>query len=141
MPFPNPGLGRGFLWAVFRCRAQSVYFGAAYSAQQIFQCLCDEQGYTGGYKRKTIHFEDLKEFINCYQPGNRHERKVTWDAETNPEGRWRSYSYEELIARDKTSLADLDNLPEPEVLAEEIIDNIEAGLNSFREVAASLTAK
>jgi type I restriction enzyme M protein len=38
------------------------------------------------------------------------------------------------------SLADLDNLPVPEELAEEIIENIEAGLNSFREVAASLNS-
>jgi len=52
------------------------------------------------------------------------------------------------VARDKTSLdifwlkdkslADLDNLPEPEVLAEEIVQNIEAALNSFREVASGL---
>ena len=52
------------------------------------------------------------------------------------------------MARDKTSLdifwlkdkslADLDNLPEPEVLAEEIIQNLEAGLTSFQEVLASL---
>ena len=102
-------------------------------------------------KRKTMRIDDLKEFIDCYNPGKRHKRKATWDAEKNPEGRWRSYSYSELIARDKTSLdlfwlkdkslADLDNLPEPEVLAEEIIDNIEAGLNSFRTVAGSLNNK
>ena len=36
------------------------------------------------------------------------------------------------------SLADLDNLPEPDVLAGEIIENLEAGLNSFREIAATL---
>lgn len=36
------------------------------------------------------------------------------------------------------SLADLDNLPEPDELALEIIDNLEAGLNSFREIAAAL---
>jgi type I restriction enzyme M protein len=63
-------------------------------------------------------------------------------------GRWRKFTYDELIARDKTSLdlfwlkddslADLDNLPEPMDLAEEIIDNIEAGLFSFRAVAAAL---
>ena len=57
----------------------------------------------------------------------------------------------ELIARDKTSLdlfwlkdkslADLDNLPEPEILAEEIIDNIESGLANFRAVAAKLAIK
>jgi len=36
------------------------------------------------------------------------------------------------------SLADLDNLPEPDELALEIIDNLEARLNSFREIAAAL---
>jgi len=36
------------------------------------------------------------------------------------------------------SLTDLDNLPEPDELAEEIIENLEAGLNSFREVLAGL---
>jgi len=36
------------------------------------------------------------------------------------------------------SLADLDNLPEPDELAGEIIDNLEAGLNSFREIAGAL---
>ena len=99
-------------------------------------------------KRKPLRLEDLREFIGCYNPANRHKRKETWDAEKNPEGRWRKYSYDELVARDKTSLdlfwlkddslADLDNLPEPADLAEEIIDNIEAGLNSFRAVAAAL---
>ena len=66
----------------------------------------------------------------------------------NPEGRWRKFAYEQVIARDKTSLdifwlkdkslADLDNLPEPEELAGEIIENLEAGLESFRAIAAAL---
>ena len=52
------------------------------------------------------------------------------------------------MARDKTSLdifwlkdkslADLDNLPDPEDLVEEIVENIEAGLNSFRKIALRL---
>jgi type I restriction enzyme M protein len=99
-------------------------------------------------KKKPMQFEDLQEFIACYNPENRYDRKETWNAETNPEGRWRKFTYNELIARDKTSLdifwlkdkslTDLDNLPEPEVLATEIIENLEAGLNSFREVLAVL---
>ena len=101
-------------------------------------------------KRKPLRKEDLKEFVDCYKPGNRHKRQETWNAESNPEGRWRKFSYEELIARDKTSLdtfwlkddslTDLDNLPEPEVLADEIIQNIEAGLASFRAVAGTLAS-
>ena len=88
------------------------------------------------------------DFIECYNPKNRHKRKATWDAGKNPEGRWRKYTYEELTARDKTSLdvfwlrdkslTDLDNLPEPDQLAGEIIENLEAGLNSFRAVLRSL---
>ena len=99
-------------------------------------------------KKKPMRLEHLQEFIACYNPQNRHDRKESWKPETIPQGRWRQYDYKEILARDKTSLdifwlkdkslADLDNLPDPENLAEEIIENIEAGLNSFREIASSL---
>jgi type I restriction enzyme M protein len=99
-------------------------------------------------KRKPLRLEDLREFITCYNPENRHKRTATWHPEKNPTGRWRKFSHAELVARDKTSLdlfwlkddslTDLDNLPEPEVLADSIIENIEAGLASFRTVAAAL---
>ena len=95
-----------------------------------------------------MRFEDLQDFVACYNPLNRHKRKEIWNEKSNLEGRWRKFSYEQIIARDKTSLdifwlkdkslADLDNLPEPDVLAGEIIENLEAGLNSFREIAATL---
>lgn len=98
-------------------------------------------------KKKPMTFDHLTDFIECYNPANRNEREETW-SEENPEGRWRKYSYEELTNRDKTSLdvfwlkdkslTDLDNLPDPDVLASEIIENLEAGLASFREVAANL---
>ncbi|NTW73181.1 MAG: SAM-dependent DNA methyltransferase, partial [Eubacteriaceae bacterium] len=90
---------------------------------------------------------DLQEFVDCYNPGNRHKRKETWSSE-NPEGRWRKYTYGEIVARDKTnldifwlkdkSLADLDNLPDPDLLAGEIIENLEAGLASFQEILGVL---
>ena len=101
-------------------------------------------------KKKPMRLEHLQDFINCYKPHNRRTRKQTWNAKANPEGRWRKYDYKDIVARDKTSLdifwlkdkslADLENLPDPEELAEEIIENIEAGLNSFREIALSLNA-
>jgi type I restriction enzyme M protein len=94
-------------------------------------------------KKNPLSLEDLKEFIQLYNPNNRHKRKETWSEKT-PEGRWRKFTYDEIIARDKTnldifwlkdkSLADLDNLPDPDILATEIIDNIEASLNSFKEI-------
>lgn len=99
-------------------------------------------------KKNTMRFDDLAEFIKCYNPQNRHKRKATWDEAKNPEGRWRRFTYDELIARDKTSLdifwlkdkslTDLDNLPEPDVLAQDIIENLEAGLDSFRRVLVGL---
>jgi type I restriction enzyme M protein len=99
-------------------------------------------------KKKPLGFADLAEFVQCYHPTNRHQRTPSWDGANNPEGRWRSYGYQELIARDKTSLdlfwlkdkslTDLDNLPEPDDLAEEIIENLEAGLDSFRQVLTGL---
>ncbi len=60
----------------------------------------------------------------------------------------RKFTYDEIIARDKTnldifwlkdkSLADLDSLPDPDILANEIIENIEAGLESFKEIMATI---
>ena len=71
------------------------------------------------------------------------QRVETW-SEENPEGRWRKFTYDEVIARDKTnldifwlkdkSLTDLDNLPEPDDIAAEIIDNLEEGLNYFKKL-------
>ena len=102
-------------------------------------------------KKKPIRFENLQDFISCYNLQNRHKRKATWHEKDAPDGRWRCYSYEELRARDKTSLdifwlkdkslVDLDNLPEPDDLAEEIIDTLESALNSFREVLTKLETR
>lgn len=99
-------------------------------------------------KKNPLKLEDLRDFINCYNPPNRHLRKETYNADTNPEGRWRKFSFDEIIARDKTSLditwlkdkslTDLDNLPDPDVLALDIVENLEAGLESFRNIIAEL---
>ena len=66
----------------------------------------------------------------------------------NPDARWRAYDFAELVARDKASLdifwlkdealADSDNLPAPDVIAQEIVDDLEAALEQFREVLADL---
>lgn len=94
-------------------------------------------------KTKQLRREDLQEFVDAYNPANRHKRKES--------ERFRYFEYKELVARDKASLDifwlkddsldDLDNLPPPDVLAQEIIDHLEAALVSFREVAGSLPAK
>jgi type I restriction enzyme M protein len=94
-------------------------------------------------KKNPLKISDLEDFIRCYNPEDRFTREETWRGE-NPEGRFRRFTYEEITARDKTnldifwlrdaSLADLENLPDPDVLANEIIENIEASLESFKGI-------
>ena len=95
-------------------------------------------------KQKPLTYAHLEDFVACYKPENRHVRQPTW-TEENPNGRWRPYSRDELLERDKASLdvfwlkdaamTDLENLPEPEVLADEIMENLRSALASFEAVA------
>ncbi|MFZ1501223.1 MAG: class I SAM-dependent DNA methyltransferase [Giesbergeria sp.] len=98
-------------------------------------------------KTNPLRRDDLQEFVNLYNVNNRNARQATWSPE-QPEGRWRAYSYEELIARDKASLdifwlkddslADSDNLPAPGVIALEIVEDLQAALAQFKLIASDL---
>ena len=46
----------------------------------------------------------LDDFVQCYHADDLSARKETYDAESNPTGRWRRYGIDEIMARDKTSL-------------------------------------
>ena len=46
-------------------------------------------------KKNPMQKANLQDFINCYSPQNRAQRQPTW-SETNPEGRWRKFTYDEL---------------------------------------------
>ena len=91
-------------------------------------------------KTRPLRFEDLQEFVQAYNPANRHQRMES--------ERFRYFDYDTLVARDKASLDifwlkddsldDLDNLPAPDVLAQEIIEHMQAALLAFREAAAAL---
>ncbi len=94
-------------------------------------------------KQNPLRRAHLDEFVACYAPGRpRSER-----AESE---RFRAYTYEELVARDKAnldltwlrdeSLEDVDNLPAPEVIAREIVEDLTAALAEFEAVAAALEA-
>jgi type I restriction enzyme M protein len=94
--------------------------------------------------------EDLDEFVACYNPKNRHDRKPTWN-EKAPDGRWRAYAYDELIGRDKASLdifwlkdeslEDSDNLPDPAVIAAEIAEDLRSALEQFEAIAEDLNGQ
>jgi type I restriction enzyme M protein len=98
-------------------------------------------------KKSPMREEHLKEFVELYKGKNIEKREETW-SEDNHEGRWKKYTYDEVIARDKTSLdifwlrdkslTDLENLPDPDILANEIMENLESGLNSFRGIVEAI---
>ncbi len=132
-------------------------------------------------KTNSLQRADLDEFVKCYNPENRHQRKATWKPELDSgsgagmtakgkkkgtpspqsspargeevknQGRWRSYNYDELVSRDKASLDIFwlkdesleasDNLPDPDVIAQEIVEDLEAALEQFREIVGDLSAK
>jgi type I restriction enzyme M protein len=87
---------------------------------------------------------DLDEFVSLYNPENRHDRKTTW-SEENPEGRWRRYTYEEIMRREGAnldlswirdkSLEDSADLEDPDLIAEEIADDLQAALEQFATIA------
>jgi len=98
-------------------------------------------------KTNPLKRSGLDEFVKCYNPENRHNRKPTW-SEENPDGRWRAFDYEELLGRDKASLdifwlkdeslEDSENLPEPDIIAREIAEDLESALDQFRLIAEDL---
>lgn len=95
-------------------------------------------------KQNKLIFDDFAEFIECYKPEDHSRRR-----ESKKKERWKFFSYNELIARDKTnldifwlkdeSLEDTENLPPPDVLAQEIVEQLEAALEEFRNVEELLS--
>jgi type I restriction enzyme M protein len=91
-------------------------------------------------KERPMKRADLDNFITCYRADNRSKRKES--------ERFRKFSYDELIKRDKInldifwlkddSLNDPDLLPPPEEIAAEIVESLEAALDRFRKVATGL---
>lgn len=98
-------------------------------------------------KTNPLQRSDLDEFVECYKPGARQKRKANW-SEKNPECRWRVYDYDELAKRDNAnldlfwlkdnSLEDSDDLPDPEVLAQKIADDLQTALEQFQAIAGAL---
>lgn len=84
----------------------------------------------------SLNDEHLKDFVECYKADNISKR-------TESE-RFKKFGYDEIIKRDKTnlditwlkdeSLEDLENLPEPDELKKEIVENLEIALSSFKNL-------
>jgi len=87
-------------------------------------------------KKNPLRFEDLQDFIKCFNPEDRFERKET--------ERFKAFTYDELINRDKVnlditwlkdeSLDDIENLPHPDELLSEMLEELENVYNEFKEI-------
>ncbi len=94
-------------------------------------------------KTGTLAYKDLEDFVACYNPKNRHDRKET--------ERFKPFTYAELVARDKAnldifwlkdeSLEDTENLPAPDIIAKDIIENLQAALEQFSSITEELNNK
>lgn len=92
-------------------------------------------------KQNRLQRHHLDDFVACYRPGQPREAREETE-------RFRSFTYEELVARDKVnlditwlkdpSLDDADALLPPDVIAREIVEDLEADLSEFAAIAEAL---
>lgn len=97
---------------------------------------------------KKMTRKDLDDFVSCYHADNIDARKETFDAESNPNGRWRKYDVTEILRRDKTSLDitwikqtsdDADySLPELIEIIQEKSDNIKTAVDELVSLLANI---
>ena len=92
-------------------------------------------------KKNPLRRDDLDDFVASHLPGRPRAERVE-------SARWKSFAYDELIARDKVnlditwlrdeSLENADNLPAPDIIARQIVEDLTAALAEFEAVAAAL---
>ncbi len=92
-------------------------------------------------KQNPLTRAHLDDFVDSYAAGKPRDERVETEL-------FKSFTHDELVARDKVnldvtwlrdeSLEDLDNLPAPEVIAREIVEDLTAALGEFAAVAAAL---
>lgn len=93
-------------------------------------------------KKDRMTRENLQDFVDCYCSGHMQDRKETWSEEENPNGRWRKFKVEDILARDKTSLDikwikdDEEILPLDELLKE--IDQSQAEISKATAILKDL---
>jgi type I restriction enzyme M protein len=100
-------------------------------------------------KTNPLKRADLDDFVACYHPENRHDRRPSWSPD-KPDGRWRPFAYDELLQRDTVSLdlfwlkdeslEDSATLADPDLIAAEIAEDLRAALEEFETIQAELTA-
>ena len=92
-------------------------------------------------KENPLKRNDLDDFVKCFNPRNRHKRK---ESES-----FKSFSYDDLLKRDKVnldifwlkdeSLEDSASLPDPDVLAEEIAEDLRSALDQIEAILSDVS--
>jgi type I restriction enzyme M protein len=95
-------------------------------------------------KQNPLRRSHLDEFVECYKPGRPRGERVESE-------RFKAFTYDELMARDKAnldlvwlkddSIEDAADLPAPEVLAREIMEELEVAVGEFAAIAESLDSQ
>jgi type I restriction enzyme M protein len=98
-------------------------------------------------KNNPLQYKNLQKFVECFKLENKNITDELWN-EKNLKGRWREYSIQELKLRDNTNLditwlkddnlIDLENLSKPEILLDEILEDIESSLNDLKIIRDNL---
>jgi type I restriction enzyme M protein len=91
-------------------------------------------------KTNPLTYADLEDFVNCYNPEDRLTRQET--------ERFKPFNYDELMQRDKVNLditllkdqnlEEMENLPDPDIIASEIVENLEFALEQFKEIVEDM---
>ncbi len=134
------------IWYAPGVKANVLFFDRKPASETPWTCelwvydLRTNQHFT--LKQNPLRGEHLQEFVETFRPGERHLREES--------ERFRRFSYDDLVQRDKVSLditwlrdaslEDVDDLPAPDVLAQEIVDDLEAAIAEFSAVAENLAA-
>ena len=87
---------------------------------------------------KPMTREHLQDFVDCYCSGHMEDRKETYNAETNPNGRWRRYSAEEVSARDDLNFKWLDFTEEDDRTVADILGEMQDESDGIAAAVAQL---
>lgn len=87
---------------------------------------------------KPLKREDLDDFVDCYCSGHMQDRKETYDKETNPNGRWRRFTAEEIAKRKDLDFKWIDFTQKDERSLSEILDEIDVKSQNIVNAVARL---
>ena len=87
---------------------------------------------------KPMTRADLQDFVDCYCAGHRQDRKETYDKDTNPNGRWRRFTEEDVKNRDDLNFKWIDFTEEDDRTVSEILNEMQEEADGITEAVKQL---